>query len=371
MNFIQVIEAKYHGLAGMVKCPHCDGRGWEIVRTGEEDYEKDICGLCWGEKEITRQEFVKRGYDTRLTEATHISNKFGKQLRELLNTVPTTDFASDDFVVDMSYGQTVKALIDALGEPDWKSPDYGDDEPYWYLSNDRMVVTVDSYMSRRPNARLKAKITAEYDPNGMKYTDVLEARHLGGMKLSDFKIGDTILITTKSQQGTERRIGKIRQTNSDSDVIDAGFTYAGVHHPDYLPTGQGHISPHKIGTRPFGVIHVQVVARGNKFSEDLSEARYHNNHPIVIAVKKTIDNKADAHWMDDHWKVSYEELPEVVDAFTVIYGKPQFYSDESWMWIIKDRDVLRQEEVEYTLDIRRHDQKFPDEWSVDLIGGKQ
>jgi hypothetical protein len=201
----------------------------------------------------------------------------------------------------------------------------------------------------------------------MKTKQIIEARHIGGMKLSDFKIGDTILITTKSLQGTERRIGKIREMNSQSDVIDAGFTYAGVHHPDYLPTGQGHISPHKIGTRPFGITHVQVVARGNKFDEDLSEARYHNNHPAVIAVKKVVDNRDDAHWMVDFWELTYDELPEVVDAFTNIYGKPQFYSDVSWMWIIKERDTLYNKEVEYTLSIDQ-DKEVSDKWGVDLGG---
>jgi hypothetical protein len=172
MKLSHVIEAKYHGLAGMTECPHCLGRGWEIVRTGEDDYEKDMCGLCYGEGEITRQEFVKRGYDERVTEATHIGNEFGKKLRDLISTVPTTDFASDDFVVDMSYGQVVKALIDALGEPYWQSPDYGDDIPYWFLNNDNLVITVDVYAPRI--GVFKTKITAEYDPNGMRHSEDFE-----------------------------------------------------------------------------------------------------------------------------------------------------------------------------------------------------
>lgn len=174
MKVSHIIEAQYHGLSKMVECPHCDGRGWEIVQLGEDDFEKDMCGLCYGEKEITQQEFLKRGYDKRVTEATHISNEFGKRLRELISTVPTTDFAADDFVADMSYGQTVQALIDVLGEPDWMSPDYGDDIPYWFLNDDNMVITVDAHMTKRPNARLVSKVTAEYDPNGMRRSEDFE-----------------------------------------------------------------------------------------------------------------------------------------------------------------------------------------------------
>jgi hypothetical protein len=188
MKVSHIIEAKHHSLLQKVECPHCTGKGWYwyTMQYGEDDVDvsKEPCDLCDMTGEITKQEYLKRGYDKtpeerrrQMYEATHIGNEFGRKLRDLLSSVPTTDFASDDFIVDMSYGQTVKALMNALGEPEWKSPEYGDDEPYWYLSNDRMVVTVDAHMTKRPNAKLVSKVTAEYDPNGMKGIDMLEASH--------------------------------------------------------------------------------------------------------------------------------------------------------------------------------------------------
>lgn len=178
MKISQIIEAQYHGLAEMVECPNCKGKGWywHTSQYSEEDFDhsKEPCDMCDTTGSITRQKYLKHGYDKiykPIAEATHIKNQFGKQLRDLLNSVPATDFASDDFVVDMSYGKVVQALIDTLGEPDWHSPDYGDDIPYWYLNDDKMVVTVDVYAPRV--SVLHTKITAEYDPNGMRRSEDL------------------------------------------------------------------------------------------------------------------------------------------------------------------------------------------------------
>lgn len=179
-HITDVKEASYHGLSGNVKCPRCMGRGWEWVAVGEDDCERDICWTCNGEAHVSVKDALKMGYEQneleptndtrtfgeRLGEASTLGNKFSSQVRDLINKVPSTHLHAGSFVTKMSYGQTVGALINILGEPDWESPDYGDDVPYWYLNNDTTVILVD-VLAPRPGV-FHTEVTAEYDPSGVR-----------------------------------------------------------------------------------------------------------------------------------------------------------------------------------------------------------
>ena len=163
-----VKEAKYHGLIGDVECPRCNGRGWEYVTVGEDDVEKDVCWSCNGDGDVPVEVALKMGYEPselkHINEAATLGNDFSSQVRKIIRNVSSKKLHADSFITNMSYGKTTAALIDIFGEPDWESPDYGDDTPYWYINNRTVVVLLD-VVSRRIN-ELKTEVTVEYDPDG-------------------------------------------------------------------------------------------------------------------------------------------------------------------------------------------------------------
>lgn len=98
-----------------------------------------------------------------------------------------------------------------------------------------------------------------YKP-GAQMRRMFETRYAGRkLELSDFQVGDKIIITTRSLSGTENRIAVVRLINHN-DLN--GITYGPVHNDYFMSSGQGHLLPSDLtGEHRYGIIDVQIFSR--------------------------------------------------------------------------------------------------------------
>ena len=91
-----------------------------------------------------------------------------------------------------------------------------------------------------------------------------EARYIGRkLELSDFQVGDKIIITTRTLLSTEKRIAEVRLINHN-DLN--GITYGPVYHYNvmssrFMSSGQGHLLLSEVGKHRYGIIDVQIFSR--------------------------------------------------------------------------------------------------------------
>ena len=76
------------------------------------------------------------------------------------------------------------------------------------------------------------------------------------MNLTDYKVGDILLITHKMKNGYDTRIGQVSCINYNENGL---VTYYSHQSPDFLSSGSSAFDPEKIGKKPFGVISICVV----------------------------------------------------------------------------------------------------------------
>ncbi len=93
----------------------------------------------------------------------------------------------------------------------------------------------------------------------MKLQQLQEVKYaLTRKRLSDFQVGDKIIIVTKSLRGIEKRVAEVRLINHNNLQ---GITYGPTYHKDYLHSGQGHFDPKEIGKHPYGIVDVKMFYR--------------------------------------------------------------------------------------------------------------
>ena len=76
------------------------------------------------------------------------------------------------------------------------------------------------------------------------------------MKINDYNIGDVLLITHKTKNGYDTRMGQVSCINYNGNGL---VTYESRYSSDFLSSGSSAFNPEVIGKKPFGVVSICVI----------------------------------------------------------------------------------------------------------------
>lgn len=122
----------------------------------------------------------------------------------------------------------------------------------------------------------------------MKLQQLQEAKlALRTKQLSDFHVGDIILIVYRRHRSIEKRIAEIRSVNhkGHGGHHENGITFKDAYHDDYLSSGQGWFDPSKLGEHEYGMVDVEMFKRSGGA---IREATYAGEHPIAKQIKAAV-----------------------------------------------------------------------------------